>query len=483
MKKSLKKNFILQILYQTLTIITPLLTAPYIARVLGAANVGINSYSYAITCYFSMVAALGIENYGSRLIAQKKNNKEELDRAFSELFVVHFVIAVLVYMLFMGYCMLFVNDNKNIFLIQSFYVLGVVFDVNWLYFGLEEFQRTVTKNSILKIINVILIFLFVKDSSDLVLYVAILAIGTFINYSILWVGIKKFVSFKKVSIDKCLVHIKPLFILFLPSIAVMLYKYMDKIMLMNMADSSAVGFYDSGEKIITLCLGLINALGVVMLPRISSLKQLGNNEKVEEYFNKSIMLIGFISVGCCFGAFSVAKDFVPFFFGPGYEPSIVVMQGLALTMPFSAFANVAKTQYMLPNSKDNLFANTLICGALINFVINFLLIPKLNVMGATVGTICTEVFVCVVQLIASNKEMHTFNKILKILGFVAAGLAMSFVLGFLNIVDNIVLRVAIKVCVGAVLYISMSLIYFMFIDKKIIVDLFGGIKKKLFPRK
>ena len=103
MKKSLKKNFILQILYQTLTIITPLLTAPYIARVLGAANVGINSYSYAITCYFSMVAALGIENYGSRLIAQKKNNKEELDRAFSELFVVHFVIAVLVYILFMGY--------------------------------------------------------------------------------------------------------------------------------------------------------------------------------------------------------------------------------------------------------------------------------------------------------------------------------------------------------------------------------------------
>ncbi|MDC7280516.1 flippase [Butyrivibrio fibrisolvens] len=479
MKTSLKKNFILQVLYQILIIITPLFTAPYISRVLGPENVGINSYSYAVTSYFAIVAALGIENYGSRLIAKTKDNREELNKQFSQLFTIHFLFAAIVYIIFLLYCVFVVKENKLVFFIQSFVVLGVVFDINWLYFGLEEFKKVITKNSILKLLNVALVFLLVRDKADLPIYVGIIAIGIFVNYAILWVGTQKYVKLQRVNIKDCLVHIKPLFVLFLPAIAVMLYKYMDKIMLMNLKDSSSVGFYDSGEKIIVLCLGLINALGVVMLPRVSNLKAQGDEESINRYFDKSLFVIGFISIGCACGAFGVASDFVPLFFGKGYDPSITVMKGLAITLPFSAYANVAKTQYVLPNGKDTFFARTLIGGALINFVINFLLIPKCGVLGATIGTICTEVFVCVVQLVAANKDMHTFKKLVKVSGFLGIGIIMILTLSLLDGISSDFLRIVVKVFSGGLTYLILSVLYCWFVNKQILVEISGTLMKKL----
>lgn len=479
MKTSLKKNFILQVFYQILTIITPLFTAPYISRVLGPENVGINSYCYAVTSYFALVAALGIENYGSRLVAKIKDNQEELNKQFSQLFIIHFLYAVIVYLIFLFYCIFFANTNRFVFLIQSFIVLGAVFDINWLYFGLEEFQKVITKNSILKVLNVVLVFLLVKDKSDLIIYVGIIAIGIFVNYAVLWIGIRKYVKLQHVNIKECLVHIRPLFVLFLPAIAVMLYKYMDKIMLMNMKDSSSVGFYDSGEKIIVLCLGLINALGVVMLPRVSNLKAQGDEKSINRYFDKSLFIIGFISIGCACGAYGVASDFVPLFFGEGYQPSITVMKGLAITLPFSAYANVAKTQYVLPNGRDTFFAKTLIGGALINFLINFIMIPKYGVLGATIGTICTEVFVCMVQLIAANSEMHTFKKLVKVSGFLLIGGFMIILLPIFDFISSDFVRIVAKVLTGGMMYLVLSIVYCWFVNRQLFTELIAIMLKRM----
>lgn len=194
---SVKKNFIYQVAYQILAIIMPLITAPYVSRVIGASGVGIYSYTYSIASYFALFAKLGIHVYGVRAIASVRDNPEELNQEFSNIYTIHAIFAAIVLAVYCVYAAVLPSEYKIIVWIQIFYVVAEFLDINWFYFGIEQFKITVIRNSIVKIATMAAIFAFVKNADDVWKYCTIMALGSATSQSIVWFFLPRFVKFKK----------------------------------------------------------------------------------------------------------------------------------------------------------------------------------------------------------------------------------------------------------------------------------------------
>ena len=287
-QKSVKKNFLYNIVYQVFAIVLPLITTPYIARIIGPEGSGVNSYTYSIANYFVIFALLGIANYGNRLIAQNRDNKEKLNYEFTSLFILHVIISLIVLAMYLIFVFFIANNYKIYFIVQGLFVISALFDISWLFFGLEEFKTTVVRNIVIRLIALILIFTFVKSATDLIKYIIILQGSTLLSQLVLFPFLKKNkIKFVKVRREDVLKHFKPMLILFIPVIAVSIYKMMDKVMLGYMVDVKEVGLYEYGERIINLPMTLITALGTVMLPRMSNLVAKGDDETFKLYISKS----------------------------------------------------------------------------------------------------------------------------------------------------------------------------------------------------
>lgn len=422
---TLKKNFLYNVLYQILLVILPLVTAPYISRTLGATAVGVYSYTYSVAYYFLLFAMLGIGNHGNRSVAAVRDNKEKLNKTFSGIYslqVITFSIAIIAYAI---YLFLFVKDNKLIVLLQLIYVTSGLFDIGWLFFGLEQFKLTVARNTLIKISTVIFMFVFVHKPSDLWKYTLIMSAGTLFSQAYLWFYVKKFVSFKRCSVKEIACNIKPVLILFIPVLAYSIYKVMDKIMLGNMSSYDQVGFYNNAEKIINIPMGIITALGTVMLPRMSNIVANGDKKRVDDYIRISAKLVTLLSSAIAFGLMGVSSVLAPVFFGDEFIACGDIMRLLSVTVFFIAWANVIRTQYLIPNKRDSIYLTSTMVGAILNLIINWMLIPKYQANGAAFGTIVAEFSVMLVQVIAVKNELPMRKYIMSyspilVIGFIMA---------------------------------------------------------------
>lgn len=440
---TIKKNFSYNVIYQMLVIIIPLITAPYISRVIGTEGTGIYSYTYSIVHYFVLFAMLGINNYGNRIIAKSKKNKEELSKNFINLYLVQALTTIIITLAYITYIILFNNKYISIALAQILYLFAALFDISWFFFGLEKFRITVTRNIIIKIITTICIFIFVKSKNDLILYVLIMAVSSFINQVYLWLFVKKEIVFVRPTFKEMKKHLKPNLILFIPVIAVSLYKMMDKIMLGNMSNMSEVGIYEYAERIQSMPQGIINALGTVMLPRISALVSNGEKEKSMEYLDKSMRFVLMLSIPICFGIIVVAPNFVELFLGEDFIKTGNVLQCLIITIVFISWANVIRTQYLIPNEKDKEFILSVLLGAIVNLILNVMLIPIYQSIGAAIATIFAEFAVMIYQTIVVRKKIN-ITKYLSYLAIYTIKGAIMFICVFLiqyMIRDKILLTV------------------------------------------
>ena len=347
----LRKNFFYNIIYQVLILILPLITVPYVARVLGADGVGIHSYTYSISYYFMLIAMLGLNNYGNRSIAKVRDNKDELSKTFWSIYLLQFIVSTLMVITYLIYIILFNIRYKQIAVIQIFYVISSIFDINWFFFGLEKFKITI-RNTIIKIISLVSIFLFVRNSDDLWVYTLILSGSTFLSQIILWPYMKKYVNFTKIKIIDILKHLKPCLILFIPVIAVSIYKIMDKIMLGNMASIVEVGYYENAVKIIDVPKCIITSLGTVMLPRMSNMIAKGEEEKIKMYIGKSLQVIMFLALPITMGLIAISDDFILIFLGNNFTKTGTLIKYLAISLIFLSWANVIRTQYLIPKERD-----------------------------------------------------------------------------------------------------------------------------------
>ena len=450
---SLKKNFIYNVFYQMFIIILPLITIPYVSRVLGSKGIGIYSYTYSIVYYFMLIALLGINNYGNRTVAKVRDDKEKLSKAFSSIYAIQLVMSLLMLFFYVLYILLFDSRYSLISSIQIIYLISCIFDIGWFFFGLEEFKITVTRNTVVKIISLICIFLFVKTSYDLWKYTLILSLSSLLSNALLVPFLLKRVKIVSIKFNDTKKHIKPILVLFIPVIAVSLYKVMDKTMLGIMCKITEVGYYEQAEKIIAVPLALITALGTVMLPRISNLVSKGDTKRIKEYMEKSIKFMMFLAFPICLGIIAVSKTFIPMFLGDSFIKTSTLIYYISITIIFISFANVIRTQYLIPKEKDKIFIVSVVGGAIINLIINSLLIPVYQSIGACIGTVAAELFVMVYQVIKVRKELPIIKYFKSIIGFLYKSILM-FIIVFLvgNIHIIAIYKFLIQTITGVIIY-------------------------------
>ena len=375
------------------------------------------------------------------------------------------ICGVIVSIFYFCYIVWFSND-KLLSLVFYIYILGEILDINWFFFGLEEFRLTVIRNSIIKVISTSAIFVFVKNKNDVLIYSLIISLSVFFSQLWLWFLLRKRVSFIRPSLNEIKKHIKPNLILFITVILVSLFKIMDKVMLGVLSNYDEVGFYESSEKIIAVPVALISALGTVMLPRSTNLIANRQENEAKTYIYNSIVYAMFISTSICFGIMGVTKEFIPFFYGTGYEKCISVYLVLLPSSIFLAFANVIRTQYLLPKKMDKSYIVSAAIGAIVNIVLNLFLITPLGSVGAAIGTLFAELSVCIYQVMAVRLELPIGRYIYSSVPFAFVGLVMFVVLFNISIQsDNMIYCLIIKIIVGFITYIVLLIIALIIIKQ------------------
>lgn len=464
-KVSIKKNYVYNTAYQLLAMLAPLITTPYISRIFGADGVGRYSYAHSVADYFILFIMLGVSNYGCRTIAEYKNNRESLKKEFWSIYLLQVFMACIVTIIYLIYAC-FIADDHAMSTIMVVYVVSAGLDISWAYFGLELFRLTTIRSGIIKLLTIILLFLMVRDESDIYIYAGIYVTGFILSQIILWLTFNSNIGFSKVSIMDIYSHVKPNVILFIPVLAISLYKIMDKVMLGVMSGTLEVGYYASCEKVIKVPMALIVSLGNVMLPRISNMLVSKEFEKSKAYLEKSIQFAMFLSCSIGFGIIAVADIFVPVFYGEGYEKCINVFEFLMISCIFLAFANVIRTQYLIPNKKDKIYIVSVWIGAIINLAFNAVLIPKYGSVGAAIGTLFAEGSVCVVQSLGTRKEIHSIQLFVNSIPFLLSGIIMSFFIRLISInYENLITQLLFKIALGCIIYMTCILIFYYIKNK------------------
>lgn len=405
--RSIKKNLIYQILYRVLVVATPLITTPIITRALGVNQLGVYSATQAFVNYFMLAAMLGIEKYGQRTIAAAKT-MEEKENLFWEIFSVQVLssgTAILVYYI----CLSFYSGERfEVMLIQGIWLFSCLFNINWFFFGCEKFRIPVIRYCVFRSITVVCVALFVRSKDDLSLYCVILACGALITELVLWISLRKIIRFRRVRFKYIKTHIKEILILFIPVIAISIYHIMDKTMLDLLSTESETGFYYSADKIINIPLGLITAVGTVVLPRMS---YLFNNEtitEVKEMLGKSVELTLFMTCAVGFGIAAISHEFIPFFLGEGFEQCVRLMYIFVPILLIKSFSDIVRNQFLIPARMDRDYTIAVLGGVFPNIIMNALLIPRFGAMGAAIGTLAAEFVVLLLQMWRCRKQIRFF---------------------------------------------------------------------------
>lgn len=428
---------------------------------MGAERIGIYSYSYSIASYFGLFILLGLNNYGNRTIAAVRDDKTRLSKTFWSIYLMQLCMAFIITIVYIGYA-IFIASNKTMAWIQLIYLTSVALDINWFFFGMEQFKLTVTRNTIIKLLNVILIFLLVRNQNDLYIYAIVMVIGPLLSQLFLWGFLRKYILFVKVTFDEVIEHIKPNLILFIPVIAISIYTIMDRVMLGAMSTMSEVGYYENSNKLTTIPAMAITSLGTVMLPRMSNLIAKDKKSEAMRYIQKSLIVSVLLSSSMAFGLSAISEEFVPLFYGSGFEKCASIISILVLSSIFMSWANVIRTQYLIPNKKDNIYIVSVFLGAIVNVIINLVLIPSMQALGAAIGTIFAEFSVCAYQTYMVRKEIKIWKYLKQSMPILISGIIMYVLVINVPFVYSNIVTLIIKIAIGVLVYGLLFIVYYLF---------------------
>lgn len=459
---SVRSSFIWNASYQVVRIIIPLITIPYLSRVLGAELLGTFSYTFTVANYFTLFVLLGLNQYGVRQLAVVRSNGKDESREFCSIFAMQLGTGAIVSSIYLGYVFFCPPSLRLISAIWFIWVISESFDVAWLFFGREQFRLITVRNFAVRLATVVLIFLFVRDRGDFLVYCLLQAAGNAISCLILWPMLKGSISFSRPSWPDVRRHIKPNVMLFAPIVAIACYTQLDKLFLGSMSSMAEVGYFDASEKISTIPLAVIQALGTVMLPHVSRLAASGEDGAAKRSVGNSVWLSGILSIAFMFGIAGVAKQFVPVFFGPGYEPVVTMMPLLSVIIPIVAWSNVLGIQCLLPYGRDRQYLVSVLAGAAVNIFLNVLLIPVFHGMGAVAAVIASELTVTLVQVLYLREGLPLGRWLLDSAPFAAIGLAMFVAVRSAGeYLGASVLGLVLQVALGAAVYALLSLAWLL----------------------
>lgn len=395
---SVRTNFIWNSAYQVVRIAIPLVTTPYLTRVLGSESLGTYSYSYTIAMYFTYFVLLGLNQYGNREIAKTRGDRCKLSRTFWSIYLGQLSIGAVVSIAYVALSLSQDGIISTCLLIWTVWVFAEVADISWLFYGLEEFRIITIRNVLIRIGVVVGIFAFVKGSEDLWLYCALQAASFALNSIILWLLARTRLNWCRVTLNEVLAHIRPSLTLFAPVIAVSCYTQLNKLMLGFFSGMSQVAFYDNADKVVTIPLTFIQSLGTVLLPRMSSVLAAGDQRRALAYLSDSFWISMAASIGLLCGIAGIAESFVPLFFGDGFEECERLLSILALIIPACSISSVIGNQFLIPTERDSVYLKSVFAGAIANIALCIVLVPPLKATGAALATAVAEYVVTGIQV-------------------------------------------------------------------------------------
>lgn len=463
------KNYFYNVSFQLFKIIIPIFTIPYISRVLGPQNIGINSFTYNIVQYFVLFGSMGISTYGNRKVAYNSDDKNKLSKIFWEIFILQIFTVFISYVSF--FIFLSLNHHYHIYyLAQSIMIIAAALDISWFYMGIQEFKYTFYRNFIIRILVLIFIFVFVKNQNDLVLYI-VLYTGSYLVGNISMLSyLKRYINKPHLKIRSVFKHLLPSLALFLPQIAGQFYGIFNKNILGIMENVRDVGFFDQSDKVTSVIVAVVTSTGSVMLPYVANEFMKGNLKKSRNFLYDSFEIAAFISIPISFGLASVASTFVPLFFSDKYIPVVPILMIQSFSCIVVSISNVLGIQYLIPTNQNYKYTISIFVGAITNLIVDIPLIHLWGVKGSAFAILVSELGVTMTQLFLVRNEISYSKFIKSCYKYLIAGLIMFIVTDFLNKLQNIsVISIIITVFVGIIVYFS-SLFLFK-------VDIINIIKK------
>lgn len=456
---SVKKNYFYNLFYQIITIFFPLITIPYVSRVLGSHGVGVYAYTNSIVQYFVLFGMLGLGTYGSKSIAASRDTKKCLSETFLSIYGLQLMmttLALVIYFLFIKFSII---GYTTIMYIQGIALLSCLLDCSWFFTGLEKFKQIVIRNTIVKVTSVLLLFLLVKTSNDLAMYTIIMTVSTLVGQIVLWFGIKEYICIVPIKFTQILKHFKPTLAYFIPLVAIQVYTVLNKTMIGIFSTETEVGVFDYSDKILKVSLTFITSLGTVMLPQVAYLSSNGELKKVRIYLFKSLDFSTFIAIPIMLGLAGSSIEFIPWYLGDDFHKAIYILMVICPTIFFISWGNVFGSQYLLPLGKVKQYTICVYIGAIVNLVFNLFLIRPYGAMGAAVSTLFAEFAVMVTQLIFMRSEI-AFKKIfLKTIDYFIAGFLMFCVIRIIGFyLGSRIITTLLQVSVGGITYILIVII-------------------------
>lgn len=456
-KSSITKNYIYNLIYQGIITLITLIITPYLTRILGATQLGIYSYTFSIVTIFYLISALGINTYGQREIAYTQDNQEKYSKLFFELMIIR-LFSTIISLLMLIIVIIFETQYKLYYQIFIIYIIANFFDITWLYQGLEKFKTITLRNIIIKFIYLISIFIFIKNKNDLKIYILLFSLMTIISNLSLWINLKKIIiKPKKIEIKK---HIKLVLSFFIPQIATMIYSILDKIMLgIISSDIKEVSFYEQSSYIVKTALLIITLTNTIMISKISYAFENNHKEKISEYINNIINFIWIIGIPIVLGICAIIKNFVPWFYGPEYTSIINIVYIMSPIIIIIGLNNLIGIQFLVSTKNQNKYILAVSVGAVINLVLNLILIKQFNATGATLASVISELIILLIEIYYFKKIITNINLLKNSLKYSIFGIIM-FLITYIsgNIFGPTIYGTILQILIGITTYTILLLI-------------------------
>lgn len=482
-QKSIKQNFIYNTILKVINIIFPLLTFPYIARVLSPEGVGKVDFSLSIIEYFILLAQIGIPTYAIRECAKFRDDKEKLSKTVQEILVINLL------MLLISYFILFILIGsvdklipyRNLLIILSVNIVSTSIGMEWFYQAIEEYKYITTRSIIIKIFSLISVFLFINSENDFIIYGIILSlsatVGNFYNFIHSRNHINLFRKYRNYDLKK---HIKPVLILFAMSVSISIYTNLDKVMLGFITSDVSVGLYAAANRMIKVILALLTSLGAVLLPRMSYYIENKKELEIKNLISKSLDFIIMISIPASVGIFVLAKPIILIFAGSEYLSAVPTIKILSPILISIAVSNLIGVQILISHGKEKFTLISTIVGALTNFILNLLLIPLLQHNGAAIGTLVAETTVTLIQIILAYPYLKGNIHWKSMISYLVGGGIIMLISSIFNIfISDMVTYVILTIVTSVVAYFG-----FLYLIKNTIIygmtnDILKNIKQKV----
>ena len=501
-QKSIKLNFLMNSLLSISSIIFPIITFPYISRILTNVGTGKIATATSVIAYFNIFAQLGIPTYGVRACAKVRDDKEKLTRTAHELLMINLIMSAFMYVL-LFFAILFVpilRDDKMLYIITSATILLTSIGMEWLYKALEQYTYITIRSVIFKMIAIGLMFLLVHEQKDYVIYGGIAIFASSASYILNFINLRKYIDLKPVGGYDLKRHLKPVGIFLAMSCATTIYTNLDTVMLRVMTDEGEVGLYNAAVKIKTVLLSVVTSLGAVLLPRVSYYIE---NKMFDEFKSVSAKAINFVLVfagGATIFFVFMANQCIMLISGEGFAGSIVPMQIIVPTILIIGLSNIFGIQMLVPLGKEKALLGAEIGGAIIDMVLNAILIPYFRSAGASIGTLVAEIFVTTYLFIYLRNELKGVLKRIKLVKilfslavatgimigtmylsgrYILPGLYDSIFYRFPNIGYRVEIKSFIELFISFVMFSAGYLLMLIVNRESLTLEILGSIKAKL----